>query len=364
MTRLTFSNSYIESIDGIDYLNLREENYYKTGLAAGNLFVKSKYKIIKLLKNPFIKIILWFLHLKYEKKIQEVSIPKVYQDELRGCAEATKIPYKYLLIINLIYEIRGCSGFAFFNPDGSLLLGHNTDVSKLLARFALRYMKPLIANIATPGKNNFIHIALPLILGAINGFNDKGIAVSSHDAGGIYTKVVKNNTSTSCLVKMVLENAKSLADVQKIARENLAYYPGIMIVASEHEHKASILEAYPSDFDFVSFGGHSYVFSANHYQSEKMQKYHKVIKKGSLDRLTCLQGSLSGKNNLSVQEAIEILKDHRNGIQRDTTGYSIANIGTFQSFVFDVTKKEIYISNGNKLPVSLYGDFVKISTFL
>ena len=92
-----------------------------------------------------------------------------------------------------------------------------------------------------------------------------------------------------------------------------------------------------------------------------MRKYHREIKKGSLDRLTCLQGSLSGKNNLSIQEAIEILKDHRNGIQRDTTGYSIANIGTFQSFVFDVTRGEVYISNGKKLPVPLNGEFIKIN---
>lgn len=101
--KLTFSNSSIESIEGVDYLKLNEESHYKTGFAGGILFVKSKYKIIKLLKNPFIKIILWFLYLKYEKKIQEVSIPKEYQDELRGCAEAIKISYKYLLLINLIY---------------------------------------------------------------------------------------------------------------------------------------------------------------------------------------------------------------------------------------------------------------------
>ena len=44
--KITFSNSYIESIEGIDYLSLREENYYKTGFAAGNLFLKSNYKII------------------------------------------------------------------------------------------------------------------------------------------------------------------------------------------------------------------------------------------------------------------------------------------------------------------------------
>lgn len=341
---------------------MREEGYYKTGFAAGSLFVKSNYKIIKLLKNPFVKIILWLLDIKYKNKIQEVKIPKEYQDELKGCAEATKIPFQYLLLINLIYEIKGCSGFAFFNSDGSLLLAHNTDVSKILAKLALRYLKPLVVDVTIPGKNNFVHIAIPLILGAINGFNDKGIAVSSHDVGGVYTKVVKGNTSTACLVKVVLENAKNLADVKKITQENPAYYPGIMIVASAEERKAFILEAYPSDFDFVSFGDSSFVFSANHYQSEKMRKYHKEVKKGSLDRLVCLKGNLSGKTYLTVQEAIEILRDHSNGMQRDTTGYSIANFGTFQSFIFDVTKGKVHISNGKRAPVSLNSEFVKIST--
>ena len=93
-----------------------------------------------------------------------------------------------------------------------------------------------------------------------------------------------------------------------------------------------------------------------------MQKYHEVIKKSSLDRLKCLQQVLSGKKDLSVKEAIDLLKDHRNGLQRNYTGYSVANIGTFQSFVFDLTKKEIWISNGNTLPVPLSGEFVKIST--
>lgn len=358
-----FNNSYIESISGIDYLYLREENHYKTGLAAGTLFVKSDYKIIRLLKNPSLKIILWFLNLAYQSRSETVRVPQEYQDELRGYAEAVKIPYKYLLLINLIYEIRGCSGFAFFNPDGSLLLGHNTDVSNSLAKLALRYLKPLVINVSIPGKNNFVHISLPFMLGAINGFNDKGVGVSSHDAGGIYHKVVKNNTSTSCLVKIVLENSKNLADVHQIAQVNPAYYPVIIIVASTREHKAFILEAYPSDLNFTTEES-SAIFSTNHYQSSKMRRHHGIVKKGSLDRLSCLEEILSEKNSLSVQEAIETLKDHRNGIQRDTTGYSIANIGTFQSFVFDVMKRDIYISNGKKLPVSLYGSFVKISASL
>ncbi|MCL5666388.1 MAG: C45 family peptidase [Patescibacteria group bacterium] len=362
--KLQFRNSYIESIDGIDYLSLDEKNYYDTGFATGILLAKSGYKIIKLLRNPLVKILLWLLYLKYKIRIKGVSIPEEYQDELNGCADAIKVRYKYLLFINLIYEIKGCSGFAFYNPDGTLLLAHNTDVPEFWAKFAMRYMKPLVTKVSIPGKNCFVHVSHPLMLGALNGYNDKGIAISSHDAGGVYAKIIKGNTSASCAVKIILESAKNLTDVQEIARRNPTYYPRIMIVASEKENLTSILEEYPSDYNFINAKGCPYIFSTNHYQSQKMRQYHREFKKGSLDRLTCLMGSLSGKKTLSVQEAIEILKDHRNGIQRDTTGYSIANIGTIQSFVFDITNGCIYISNSNKLPVSLHGNFVKVHALL
>lgn len=363
--KIIFSKSYLESIGGIDYLKLEEENHYKTGFAAGSLFVKSNYKIIKFLKNPITRIILKFLYSKYKTRMQTIRVQKEYLEELRGYSESTRIPYEHLLLINLIYEIRGCSGFgcsgfAFFNPDGTLLMGHNTDVSKILAKLMLRYFKPLIMNVKIPGKNKFVHVSYPFFIGAANGFNQKGIATSSHDSGNVNYKVVANNTSAASLVRIILEKAQNLDDVSKIAQSNFSYIPVNVLVASEQEHKFSILEAHPFDFSFTTVTKQSWAAVANHYQSDKMQKYHKVIKKGSLDRLACLKENLSGKNNLSVQEAIDILKNHRNGLHRDKTGYSVTNIGTFQSFIFDVTKREIYISNGNRLPVPLSGDFIKI----
>lgn len=361
--KLTFNNSYLESIKGIDYLNLNEENHYKTGFAAGSLFVKANYKIINFLKNPFVKIILKFLYFKHKTRMQTIRVPEEYLEELRGYSQSTKIPYEHLLLINLIYEIRGCSGFAFFNPDGILLMGHNTDVFKMLAKIMLRYFKPLIMDVKIPGKNKFVHVSYPFFVGAANGFNEKGIATSSHDSNA-NRKVVSNNTSVASIVRIILEKAQKMDDVSKIAGNNSSYIPANILIASGQEHKFSILEVYPSDFSFYTVADNSSITITNHYQSKKMQQYHKGIKKGSLDRLICLKESLFGKNYLSVQEAIEILKDHRNGLQRDTTGYSVANIGSFQSFVFDVTKGDIYISNGNKLPVPLSGEFVKISTKL
>src|SRR3989344_1573628 len=194
MARLIFSNSCLESFDGIDYLKLEEENHYKTGFAAGSLFLMAKYKVIKILKNPFVKIILKFLYSKHKTRLQTIRVFGEYLEELRGYSESTKIPYEHLLLLNLMYEIRGCSGFAFFNPDGTLLLGHNTDVTKILAKLALRYFRPLVMNVTITGKNKFVHVSYPFFVGAANGFNNKGIAISSHDSGVVYHKVVENNT--------------------------------------------------------------------------------------------------------------------------------------------------------------------------
>ena len=362
--KLTFSNSYLESIKGIDCLYLNEENHYKIGLAAGTLFTRSDYKMIKLLKNPFVKIILKIFYSKYKTRLRTIRLPQEYQEELRGYSDATGISYNHILLVNLIYEIRGCSGFAFLNSDGALIVGHNTDVSKILAKFILRYAKPLISNVTIPGKNKFVHVSLPFFVGVANGFNEKGIAVSSHDAGDVYTKVIENNASAAFLIRMVLEKAQNINDVSRIAQNNFSYLPCIILVASEQERKFSILEVYSSDFSLTTVTNRSWITVTNHYQSDKMRQYHKAIKKGSMDRIECLQQVLSGKNGLSVKEAIEVLKDHRNGLRRDVTGYSVTNIGTFQSFVFNMAKREIYISNGNKPPVSLHGDFVKISTSL
>ena len=68
------------------------------------------------------------------------------------------------------------------------------------------------------------------------------------------------------------------------------------------------------------------------------------------------------KKDISIDEAITVLKNTQHGTKRDTTGHSVANEGTFQSFIFDVTNHNVYISNGNKVPVPLYGNFVKIKT--
>jgi hypothetical protein len=69
---------------------------------------------------------------------------------------------------------------------------------------------------------------------------------------------------------------------------------------------------------------------------------------------------VKGKDKTTIEEMIGWLKDTRNGTEFIETGASIANDGTFQSFIIDVKKNIIYLSNGKTAPVSLNGEYVKI----
>jgi hypothetical protein len=69
---------------------------------------------------------------------------------------------------------------------------------------------------------------------------------------------------------------------------------------------------------------------------------------------------IDNRKHLSYPEFIEILKDHRNGMKYPDGRQSITNEGTYQSFIFDLTNKLIFMSNGDKQPVSLTGKYVKI----
>jgi len=353
-----YSSSSIEIISGIDVLDLHEKDHYATGYAMGKLFIETENGFIAFLKNPFIKVILSILFVFKKRRMAEIRVPKQYTEELRGLSDATGIAYHHLLLVNLIYEIRGCSGFMFFNKNNELIVGHNTDTGTILARFLLKQTRPLVINVSLPNKNTFVHVSLPGFFGAINGFNDKGIALSSHDVGGLRSKVVPGNISASCLLRMILEEAKDLGDIGKITHENLSYTPGIYLIASDREKRVVIVELHPSEANIVVLN-QKFAFVANHYMSSHMQKYHRDIKKGSLQRIECLKECFSTVHVETVEQAITILQDHRNGTQRDTTGHSIANEGTFQSFVLAVTNQKIFISNGRKTPVPLHGTYIR-----
>lgn len=357
-----YKNSSININNGITYLKLNEKDHYSTGYAYGRLLVVSKNPIIKLMKNPFFKSFLSILYTITKRHYKYIRIPTEYLDEIRGYADSTGIKYKHIFLLNFGFDVLTrygfhCSTISFFNKD-SVLVGRNTDLPPFTARTSVKYAKSIIVDVSIPKKRRFTHVTPPLFVGSLNGFNDKGIAVNSHQIRAIKEVIKNDRLSTPLLVRMLLENTDDLKSAERIANKNITTRAINVIVTSREERKSIILEVHPDKMNVINNKTHT--SCVTYFKSKHMQKLHTGPIELPKIRLKLMDELIDKHDNLSYDKFIEILKDHRNGLKYPLGRRSITNAGTYQSFIFDLTHKIIIMSNGDKIPVSLTGEYVKI----
>ncbi|MBU4369648.1 C45 family peptidase [Patescibacteria group bacterium] len=357
-----YNNSYIKINNGIQYLRLNEKNYYSTGYAYGTLLLKSKNPIIKFLKKRFVKIILSIIYSITKRHYKFIRIPKEYLEEIRGYADSTGISYNHLFCVNFCFDVLKrygfhCSTISFFNKN-SVLIGRNTDLLPFLTKSALKYAKSIVIDISIPKKRRFTHVSIPLLIGVLNGFNDKGIAVNSHQILYVKEDTKENNLATHLLMRMLLENISNLKDGELFIKNNITMRSLNLVLTSEKEKKSIIFEINPSKINLIESNGP--LCCTTHFESKEMQKFHNGPIKSSQIRLKSMNCLVDKYNQITYKDLINILKDYSNGLENKGTGKSLTNEGTYQSFVFDLTNNIILISNGNKKPVSLTGEYVKL----
>jgi predicted choloylglycine hydrolase len=357
-----YSHSSISINNGIGYLKLNEKDYYSTGYAYGKLLVISKNPSVKMMKSVPGKIIFSTLYAITKKHYKNIRIPKEYLEEIRGYSDATGIAYNHLFLLNFGFDVLTrygfhCSTISFFNKD-SVIVGRNTDVPPRMAILALKYAKSLVVDVTIPGKKRFTHVSMPMFVGALNGFNEEGIAVNSHQIRFIKEVVKDGRLSTPLLVRMLLENISDLKSAEYIAKDNITTRALNISVTSKKERKSIILEIHPDKMNVIKCDSHT--CCVTHFKSKHMQKLHNASLERPKTRLELMEKLLSKYQHLSYDNLIEILKDHRSGLKYPEGKKSITNEGTFQSFIFDLTNNVIIISNGDKRPVSLTGEYVKI----
>ena len=358
-----FRNSTLTTHNGVDFLVLNENDYYSTGYAYGKLLSASKNKSIRLLRNPFLRLLVSMLYWFTKKHLSQIHVPKDYLNELRGYSEGAKISYNHLFFLNVVFDILKrygfhCSTIAFFTSN-STLVGRNTDLVPFLTRIALRYAKSLVVQVSIPGKKTFTHVGIPFFVGAINGFNVDGIAVNSHQILSCSEKENKKLLSTPLLMRILLENVSCLEDAVFLVDENITRRSLNVMVTSEKERRSIIFEINPSKNCSFSSKKH-YLCCTTHFQDPKMRLFHNGRIKASEERLLSMNNLVKDLDKLSVSEFTELLKDQTNGMAYHESGCSLTNKGTYQSFVFDLKEQKVYISNAVKKPVSLHGKYVMV----
>ncbi len=358
-----YSNSTLQTISGIDYIYLNEKTSYETGYAFGRLLVESKNRLVRLVKNPIIKLFLYGGALITTHLLKRVFVPGEYLEELRGLADATGIPFRILCLLNCSFDISKkagvyCSSWSFFNKEGTLV-GRNTDFRPSIARIILKYARPLIVTISIPGKHVFTNIAFPLSIGVLNGFNWSGVVVNAHQVLTLDDVTRDRTLATIMLMRKILEESENINQVEKIILGNLPCRALNLMMTIGRDRVAKVFEIKPMSYNVIHNPDTNYLCCTTYFQSEGEEG--SKTKKRSVARLRRMNELMQDRESMTIDDGIKFLQDSHDDMKYIHSGKSITNDGTFQSFIFDVGERVIYISNSRTLPVSLNGEYVKIT---
>lgn len=359
--KIKFKHSSLENYEGIYYIKLNEKNHYDNGFAYGKLLKKANHPAIKDMKKILIELPMFLLFKIFKRRLQKLNIPEEYFEEIEGYSDSTGIGLDSLLFINFFYDVFKkynffCSTFIFKNK--SMIIGRNTDCVTWIAKLFAK-MPKLIVRVSNPGKNTITYLGPPLYVGVTVGFNEK-MFLGLHAMEDNKIKRHHQNIFTGILPRIVLERASTINHAEEIIKENLPNYPLNFLVAEFETKKICHFEIEKIGVERIDVNS-KYASCTNNFIGKKMKRVNHVKLIGSKLRLKVLNLLLKDKKNVSVDEAIDILKDKRFGIKRIDEGTeSLSNDGTFISFVLDKKNNTIYVANGNETPVSLTGKYVKI----
>lgn len=359
---IRYENSWLEIHSGIRYIRLNEADYYRTGYAYGRLMQLSDDPILPLLKCRLLGFLVSIVAAVSRRMFANIQIPSRYLDEIRGYSDATGIPYARLYFMNFCFDVLKkfgfhCSTLVFFNPE-AVLIGRNTDLHPWLAALALRFTRPTITDVSIPGKCRFSHVSIPFFVGSLNGFNQSGISVNSHQIIHAREMADGPKLATPLLMRMLLEEANDLAGAEALVRQNPTLRSLNVVVTAEKERESLVCEINPEQVNVIS--GEGARCCATHFASAAMCKLHDGPIDASQARLASMQDLAAENPQPNAPALIAMLQDHRNGMAHKTSGRSLTNDGTYQSFLFDLTHRRILVSNGLRRPVSLTGEFVEV----
>ena len=131
------------------------------------------------------------------------------------------------------------------------------------------------------------------------------------------------------------------------------------LVTSSDEGISCIYEITPESVKVVDGNGSTLCCCATHFNDAELvllQRHETTVSEGRLS----LMNALAAKTRAVPEEVIAMLRNYDNGLAHLKSGHSPTNEGTYQSMVFDVTGRRIFVSDGAQLPVSLTGKYREI----
>jgi predicted choloylglycine hydrolase len=360
--RFAFSQSTLEVENGIWHLRARERSYQETGFAIGRLLASSAYPAVRAFGRRRARIAVNLLYAATRRDFGRIRIPERYLDELHGYAQGTGLSFDLLFFMNFVFDILKKYGFhcssVAFAERGKTLVGRNTDLIPWIAKAALKWFPPVVLDISVPGKLRYVHVTPGLFLGVLGGFNERGMAMMSHQIAATREKAVPGTLATPLLQRMILEEATDMAHAESVIRANPVQRCISNLVTSGAESTSCIYEITPASIKMTRNSG-PFLCCATHFKDSELallQRHKTTVSEGRLE----LMNELAAGAKPIPDDVIAILRNYDNGLAHRKSGYSPTNEGTYQSLVFDISGGRIFVSDGARLPVSLTGAYRQI----
>ncbi len=252
-------HGFLEEIDGYKVLHIKG-NAYEMGYQQGALLKEDIRESVHFLfdvKAKEMKVEVAGLNLLNPKRAiggiaasQKKYIPPRFYEEMQGIADGAGMPLQDIIAANFIPEMFHCSGFALSGSatkDGTLYHGRILDYG-----CDWRLQEHAVLTIAEPdGKIPFANVTYAGFVGSVTGMNANQVSIGEMGGKGLGHW---EGIPMAFLVRLVLEEAKTLDEAIAIFRDNPRTCEYYYVIADGKTGKAVGMEASWDTFNVVKMG--------------------------------------------------------------------------------------------------------------
>lgn len=181
---------------------------------------------------------------------QKKFVPERFYQEMQGIADGAELDVQDIIIANFIPELFHCSGFALSGSstkDGALYHGRILDYG-----CDWRLQEHAVLTIAEPeGLLPFVNVTYAGFVGSVTGMNAEKISIGEMGGKGLGHW---DGVPMAFLVRMVLEEAKTLDEAEAIFRDNPRTCEYYYVIADGKTGKGIGMEASWDVFEVVAMG--------------------------------------------------------------------------------------------------------------
>ncbi|WP_334124520.1 C45 family peptidase [Empedobacter brevis] len=243
----------------------------------------------------------------------------------------------------------GCSSLAVWDnksEDKGLLIGRNFDF------YANDdFAKNKIISFVKPDRGfPYMSVTWGGMIGVSSGMNLEGLTVTIN--AGKSSIPLKAKTPISLVALEILQYASTIDEAIEIAKNKKVFVSESIMVGSQKDHRAVLIEISPKKFGVYTVQNQSYLACTNHFQSEeyKDDKRNNRQKKEShsVYRFEKIEEELAEQNQLNPKKMVDLLRE-TNGLKNMKLGYgnekALNQLLAHHTVVFQPDKRLVWVSS-------------------